>query len=198
MQIDYVHDLQEVYRKILHSMSRPGTISTLKIDSEQQDHHLPCNHATFLTMLALLDAEVSFHVVSEEHHNLANQLAEYTLARHASIDEADYVLVLRGTKESEIADAIKKCKIGTLLDPQTSATWILENNSMITNEKKFILTGPGVQHEVNLHLDWNKHLLQERNERVKEYPLGIDLVFTDDYSHIACIPRTTTVVMEGM
>jgi alpha-D-ribose 1-methylphosphonate 5-triphosphate synthase subunit PhnH len=39
---------------------------------------------------------------------------------------------------------------------------------------------------------------QARDERTKEYPLGIDLIFADDTAQIVCIPRTTLVKTMGV
>src|SRR5690606_7028433 len=65
MAIDQIHDLQQVYRKLLHSMSRPGTISSMGQESENMDVDCGCDNALMLSAMALLDAEVTFHVLSE-------------------------------------------------------------------------------------------------------------------------------------
>lgn len=45
MAIDQIHDLQQVYRKLLHSMSRPGTISSIEQETEHMDVDFGCAHA---------------------------------------------------------------------------------------------------------------------------------------------------------
>ncbi|WP_343042429.1 phosphonate C-P lyase system protein PhnH [Ornithinibacillus caprae] len=194
--IDVVHDMQAVFRKLLHSMSRPGEVSTLKSTIAHTDRW-SCHEATYLTILTLFDAEVSFHIVSnKQKKNLEKQIAEYTLARNAPIDEADFVIVLQGTKEQTILEAMGTCKIGNLLDPQHAATWIVENERIV-QEGNLILSGPGIQQQTTIQLDISDSIIQARNERIKEFPLGIDMILTDAKSQVLCIPRTTTIVLKG-
>ena len=191
MVFDMVHKTQETYRKILSCMSRPGTISTLLGD---QQNPMPCHDATFLTIVTLLDAEVSFHVVSDSHH-LREAIADYTLAKETAVEQADFVIVPKGTSEEDMVQVMKQCKIGTLENPQHSSTWIIEQDT-ISVTGKVALSGPGIKMQNTLHLDFSERFLAMRNERVKEFPLGADLIFTDPIS-LACIPRTTTLSIQG-
>jgi alpha-D-ribose 1-methylphosphonate 5-triphosphate synthase subunit PhnH len=192
MAIDQVHDLQQVFRKILHSMSRPGTISSIEAAAEQADYNLPCYDATLLCAMTLLDAEVSFHILSESHQDLIEKISEYTLAKHKPIHEADFVIVLRDDTENAIKNAIEQCKNGNLINPQSSSTWIIES-SPLTNNGPLTLMGPGIQTSEQLQVSFTSSMWNARNKRTKEYPLGIDIIFVDDQAQIACVPRTTSV-----
>ncbi|ARF17662.1 phosphonate C-P lyase system protein PhnH [Sporosarcina ureae] len=192
MAIDQVHDLQYVYRKLLHSMSRPGTISSITEPVNRMDYSIPCSEALLLTAMALLDGEVTFHIVSDEHQELIEKISEYTSAKYASIDEADFVIVLREDKEQEIRRALEQCKVGSLIDPQQSSTWLIES-SVLENDGETVLKGPGIQSEVSLQTGFPVTLWQARNQRTNEFPMGIDLIFIDQASQIACVPRTTAV-----
>ncbi|AXI10875.1 phosphonate C-P lyase system protein PhnH [Oceanobacillus sp. 143] len=192
MAIDQVHDTQHVYRKLLHSMSRPGTISSIHEIAERIVYKLPCYQATFLSVMTLLDAEVTFHILSEKNQELIEKISEYTLAKYAPITEADFVIVLHDDTESTIIQAMEYCKIGNLIDPQASATWIIEC-PLIANEAELTLTGPGIKHHTELQVGLTQEIWQARNERTKEYPLGIDLIFIDEKAQLACVPRTTSV-----
>lgn len=192
MTIDQVHDLQQVYRKILHSMSRPGTISSLTDIAERLDLNLPCYDATILSAMTFLDAETTFHILSEDQQELIEKISEYTSAKYAPINVADFVIVLREDTETAIQSAIQNCKNGTLIDPQLSSTWIIESAPLST-EGELTLTGPGIQHTCRLHTSFNQSMWQARNEKTKEYPLGIDLIFTDENAQVVCIPRTTSI-----
>lgn len=194
MTIDQVHDMQQVYRKLLHSMSRPGTISSIQDIAGRVDYKLPCYQATLLCLLTLLDAEVTFHILSDEKQELVEKISEYTLAKYAPINEADFVIVLHDDTESAIIQTIEHCKIGNLIDPQNSATWIIESPP-IANGEELALTGPGIKHHAQLQVGFTPLMWQARNERTKEYPLGIDLIFVDDQAQLACVPRTTSVEM---
>lgn len=196
MAIDHVHDLQNVYRKLLHSMSRPGTISSLQELAVKNDAYLPSYNATFLVVMALFDAEVTFHVLPESRHDFIEKVSEYTLAVHKPINEADFVIVLEGAAESEVSQAMAACKKGSLIDPQASATWIIESSHHM-KDMKLRLTGPGIKDEAVLHTTINETIWQARNQCVKEYPLGIDCILVDAKAQIVCVPRTTKVeVME--
>lgn len=190
--MDLVYQTQETYRKLLDSMSRPGKISILK---EMEKHWIPCHQATFLIASTLFDAEVSFHVVSDDN-NLAKLLSAVTFARHVAASEADYIVVPDGADEMEVMKAMKTCRIGNLLDPQSSATWLIEQNR-ISNSKKVVLTGPGIKEQTYLCVDVSEEFWMLREEEIKEYPLGMDLIFMDRYAKLACIPRTTNVSLRG-
>jgi len=194
MAIDLVHDLQQVYRKVLHSMSRPGTISSLSDIVERVDMNLPCYDATVLSAMTFLDAEVTFHILSEDKKDLIEKISEYTAAKFAPINEADFVIVLREDTEAAIKSAIQKCKNGTLIDPQLSSTWIVESTPL-NNTGECLLSGPGIQYTSQVNTSFNASMWLERNERTKEYPLGLDLIFTDANAQIVCIPRTTSISM---
>lgn len=186
-----VHDTQDTYRNLLNSMSRPGTISPV-IGEVQAE--IPFHHATFLTALTLLDAEVRFHVVGDQEH-VRKAIADYTLARSSTVEEADYIIVPNGTKEETLFQALKNCKVGSLVDPQNASTWIIEQEEL-SQHGSLTLTGPGIQNEASLQLDVTEKFWGVRREKVKEFPLGIDLIFTDARS-LACIPRTTKVSVTG-
>lgn len=197
MAIDQVHDLQQVYRKILHSMSRPGTISSLSDITEHMDFNLPCNDAAILSAMTFLDAEVTFHILTKDKQNLIEKISEYTSARYAPIGEADFVIILREDTETAVLNALEQCKNGNLIDPQQSSTWIIES-SLLSNTGELTLTGPGIQQSSQLQTSFSSSMWQARNERTNEYPLGIDLIFADDAAQIVCVPRTTSVKMMGV
>ncbi|MEI4769853.1 phosphonate C-P lyase system protein PhnH [Psychrobacillus sp. FJAT-51614] len=192
MAIDQVHDLQQVYKKILHSMSRPGTISSLSEIAERVDYNLPCYNATILSAMTFLDAESTFHILSEEQKDLTEKISEYTSSRYAPINEADFVIVLREDTDTAIQRAMQQCKNGTLIDPQLSSTWIIESTPL-SDKGPWVLAGPGIEHTSQVQTRFDQSLWQARNEKTKEYPLGIDLIFTDEYAQVVCIPRTTTI-----
>jgi len=192
MAIDQVHDLQDVYRKLLHSMSRPGTISSIQSATARADNTLPCYGATLLCAMTLLDAEVTYHILSDDQQNIIEKISEYTLAKYVPVAEADYIFVLQGTTESYISSAMADCKNGSLNDPQHSSTWIIESSHLATMHG-VTLSGLGIKSNEQLEVGYTPLLWDARKERTKEYPLGIDIIFTDDEAQLVCVPRTTSV-----
>lgn len=193
MAIDHVHDLQMVYRKILDSMSRPGQVTSLQALANVNDYNVPCYDATLLTIMTFLDAEVTFHVLLDNEQNVIQKISEYTLAIHTSLDKADFVIVLQGTPESVISHAMTQSKQGSLMDPHTSATWIIETAFDKQEVSQLMLAGPGVKNQTKLYTALTTDIWQVRNACVSEYPLGIDLIFTDDNLQVVCVPRTTKI-----
>lgn len=193
MAIDHVHDLQFVYKKILDSMSRPGKIASLQTLAGRNDYNLQMLDATLLTMMTLLDREVTFHVLTDSGQNIAEKISEYTLAAHTTIDQADFVIALKRTPETVITEGLAQCKKGSLIDPHASATWIIENAFSNEHESELLLTGPGIKDQTKLQTELIPAVWQVRNICVAEYPLGIDLILTDADLRVVCIPRTTKV-----
>lgn len=193
MAIDQIHDLQQVYRKLLHSMSRPGAISVLEKEAKRLDYELPCKKSTMLCAMTVLDAEVTFHILPENDQGLIERISEYTSAKYASIEEADFVIILESDTEEAVLQAMQQCKIGNLIDPQLSSTWIIESNRL-AEEGCLVLSGPGIESQARLHAGMPVTFWEARSSRIKEYPMGVDLIFVDDDSQMVCIPRTTRVI----
>lgn len=164
MAIDQVHDLQLTYRNLLHSMSRPGTISSVEKAAAQADYKLPCYDTTLISAMALLDAEVTFYILSEARQDLIEKISEYTLARFAPAEEADYVIVLRDDTEAAIIETLQKCKNGSLADPQESATWIIESSPMSNDGEMWLAGGPGMKDTLQLDVSFTTPMWEARNE----------------------------------
>lgn len=188
MVTNFVHDTQHTYRVLLDNMSKPGKISSIESKPEQELHCFP---ATFLVALTLFDAEVTFHVVERET-KLANLLSQYTVAKQVAIEKADYIISTNNADSKEVLNALKKSCVGTLADPHQSATLIVEQQNIIENGN-LKLSGPGISETHSVGLEVSEAFWLERDRKIKEYPLGIDLIFTDQNSNIVCIPRTTKV-----
>lgn len=186
-----VHDTQETYRKLLDSMARPGKIAELKAVEER---FVSCYDATFLIAMTLFDAEVNFHVVGDPR--LAQSLAEITFAKATTVEKADYIIVPEHVAETEIRQAMTNCRIGTLADPQHAATWMIEQKQL-SKKSEWELTGPGIQSVQPFQTGLSDLFWERRAEKVQEFPLGIDLIFTGANGHLACVPRTTNVNKKG-
>ena len=189
---DYIHDVQKAYRKLIDSLAKPGTINTLKEASEKLDFPLNCNKATLVLMLVLLDTEVTFHVIGRERDSITKYLSQITYARTASLEIADFIIVLEDVSADRIAAVIQKSKPGDLINPHLSATLIIEV-AQITAIGELILKGPGIEEEQYISVSGAEYWVAQRAEKNAEYPLGIEMYFVDQEQNLLTIPRTTKV-----
>lgn len=191
MAIDMVHDTQKVFRTILHCMSRPGTIGSLREMADRVTTSMESLPATFVTALTLLDREVSFAVIGEDVKKTEELIAAYTMAAKQKLPEADYVFITKQAAKEQIYDVFQQVKIGTLEDPQQSATIILETE--FSQGGKWSLEGPGIKTTREISIHDASQWLAERHKLNKEFPIGIDMILVDDLSNVMCLPRTTAI-----
>ncbi len=190
--LDLVHDIQTSYRKVLNCMSRPGSIENLACQIEKVDIDVDFSRSTLIMMYMLLDAEVSFKIVSHEEEKISKLVNQLTYGKYTSLEEADFIFIMKDADEDMVGQAFKSAKIGDLIDPHKSATIVVEVEE-ISGNKELMLTGPGIKKEnymqVKIQGDW----LGEREKKNIEYPLGIDMILLDEESNVMCLPRTTQI-----
>lgn len=192
MSIDVVHDMQKGFRTILHCMSRPGTIENVSEIADKIRVSMEGFPATFVTSLTLLDREVSFSIVGGNTKKLEDLFAAYTMATQASLQTTDYVFITKQASKEQITSVFQKVKTGTLINPQESATIIIETESL-SSTGNLLLTGPGIEYTEEVSITGYEHWVEERNNVNKEYPLGVDMILLDGYANVVCLPRTTVI-----
>jgi alpha-D-ribose 1-methylphosphonate 5-triphosphate synthase subunit PhnH len=195
MMLDMVHDIQTAYRKLIDSMSKPGTISDLAEEAgklEQLEGYLP---ATYIAARMLLDTEVTFKVVSKREKEMALALSQSTYAKEVELEEADFIFILSDAEPSDFIGALQTAKIGELQDPHSSATIIIETAGL-SGGTKLLLSGPGIQTTDKAEIQVTWEWIAIRAERNIEFPLGLDLIFTDSSHRMLALPRTTQVMKE--
>ena len=190
MVIDLVHDTQEVFRTILHCMSRPGTIKNIDGIGKRMEQLEKCYQATFLTAMTVLDAEVNFHIIGKNAAVMEELFAAYTLSTATDLGQADYIFILQDAQPEMIHEVFMRAKKGTLLNPQQSATIIMETVKL-SNNSPLTVRGPGIETMENVHIAESELWRFERAEANQEYPLGVDMILIDDRSNMMCLPRTT-------
>lgn len=195
MKLDLIHDIQKAYRKLIDSQSRPGLISDLKDEAGKIDIRTGCLNASAVLVQMLFDTEVKFKVYSQNETEVTKLINQLTYAKAAEASEADFIFILLDARETDLREAMKQAYPGNLLDPHKSATIIIEVDEL-TNDSQLILNGPGIEKERHvavktkwLETDW----VELRAEKNTEYPLGIDIILTDRYDKVLCIPRTTKI-----
>lgn len=187
-----MHDLQSAYRKLLHAMSRPGIVTQLDTEIAKLERTAPCYPSTQLMALMLLDTEVSFSVVSPQATELARRFSQLTYAKAVSCNDADYIFVLADALGDALEHALAAAKSGHLINPALAATVVIEAKA-ITPGQGLALSGPGILGVHRVDIKTGGEWLGQRKQQVREYPLGIDLVFLDPGGGVVCIPRTTAI-----
>ena len=195
MKLDMVHDIQRAYRQTLDSMSRPGLISNFRNQADKIDMANSCFDSTLVLVLMLFDTEVKFKVCSEREAELDKLINQLTYAKATEVESADYILVLNDAKPEDLEQAFRMAYPGDLLDPHKAATIIIEADS-VSNDRDLILTGPGIEKERYIDVKTTDRWVDLRAEKNSEYPLGIDIIFTDRDDNILCLPRTTQIVKQ--
>jgi len=196
MKFDIVHSVQEAYRELLMAMARPG------LDFDMSDFCGELNLipdaflGTQMLSLMLLDQEVSFHVMAPEYLDIADQTQSLTYGRPVSHREADYIFVHHEVADHVIEGMMETAKVGTLINPHESATLVLERSANC-DETEVTLTGPGIEDSITVTLPLSTGLIELRESRNAEYPLGIDLILVTADQRVTCLPRTTQIVYEG-
>jgi alpha-D-ribose 1-methylphosphonate 5-triphosphate synthase subunit PhnH len=204
LSFDRVHDTQEIYRILLHAMSRPGLIGELGNAMNGIDLPIGTSKAAAAIALTLLDGEVAFTVQMQGHEGWTETIQRLTYCKLVDFAAADYVFVEGIESLSFINQVQSQVRIGTLSSPEKSATIFIRVKSFINNESSdqdhrcsLKLTGPGIQRETicnieGLSLAW----IESRARLVEEYPQGVDLIFYTENGEVIAIPRTT--VVEGV
>jgi len=195
MALDLVHDLQRAYRKMVDSMSRPGLISNIKAQADKVDLEIGCFKSTVVLVQMLFDTEVTFKVVSKREAEITKLLNQLTYAKAAEAQTADFILVLRDAGPFGLEKALIAACPGDLTDPHKSSTIIVEADAL-SNERDLALAGPGIDAESHIKVQTTGNWVGLRAEKNSEYPLGIEIIFTDSDHNLLCIPRTTQIVKQ--
>ncbi len=194
LKLDIVHDLQSVYRKMVDSTSRPGLISDLRKEAAlvEEEDKKGCSESLLLLALTLFDQEVSFKVFSSQADTVSKTINQLTYAKPTEKKKADYLLILQDAEKGSLEEAIIHAKAGTLKNPHSSATIIVEVDS-VTSGETLLLKGPGIQTTESAYLNIKENWVESRQEKNKEYPVGIDLMFIDQNHQLLSLPRTTQI-----
>ncbi len=170
-------------------MAGPGAIVDLSREAELLDLDLPLNKGILLVALALLDAETSFAVVSDDTAAQSDAISHMTYAKAAEQGQADFVFVMGGTAAAE---AIARARSGSLVDPHLGATLVIEARSL-GEDGRLLLSGPGIESTARLKVDMEGGWVAARAAKNVEFPLGVDLILVDPRFRLAALPRTTVV-----
>lgn len=177
---DEIFDGQKVFRTLLEAMANPGRVLFIA----QQSRKLYGDYAPFLALaITLLDNEVTF--CSCDNPELQKDIPLLTLAEETSVEEADYIFV---SKPEQLSKVFEKAKMGTLADPQKSATILIRTD--VAGDRKLTMYGSGIHREITLCVSETvETAVRLRDAQAYEYPQGVDMIFVSENGEILCIPR---------
>ncbi|NEW08114.1 phosphonate C-P lyase system protein PhnH [Paenibacillus sp. SYP-B3998] len=188
-----IHYTQRLYRSLLDTMARPGSLIQLEpyaYSGCPSEHYFRIGIA-----LTLLDQEVSFHETATEKE-LTQHLQLLTRSTAKPLSESDYIFVQSGE-----APDLTEAKRGTDLYPDQSATIVCQVKRIAQDgngEVRLKLKGPGIQTARQLSLDgFSPDLLPELIASSEQFPLGLDWILVDAEGRLCCLPRSTKIVKEA-
>ena len=176
---------QATFRALLDAMARPGTVQSLPPRRVEDGEW----GGALLVLQALLDHEVTFHVLSEQSlpHE---QLLRRTGARSAALEQADFVLARGGGAVA----AIEEAREGGFEEPERSATVIVLADSLDGDGVALTLSGPGIESTALLTVE-NVPVaaFEALRSRTVTFPQGVDVILVDTTGHVAAVPRSTRI-----
>ena len=189
LNYDTVFDAQEHFRLLLDSMARPGKINTFPVSEIFPPEGLNIGGA--LTAFALLNPDATYFICGNRAEIIGEYLLNNTASQRAEMSIADYVFIPEGYFGEELSGA----RVGTSTYPEDSATFIvacdLISHTAHRGSLEFTLKGPGVNGEATVFISGlNPELLDFVREQNSEYPIGLDLIITDNYNNLLCMPRS--------
>jgi len=185
---DLIFDSQRIFRSLLDAMANPGRIITLpKIGIETP----AANKYPLLLLMTLLDHEASFCVMGGDQTQVTEYLKTNTGSKESGLGNSDFILVYGGSS----CGLIQGARVGTLEYPDESATVIYDIDSIGAGEMGVLLelSGPGIAGKRKVGASGIEQTEIEDVLAMRDYPLGLDLIFSDIAGRIVCIPRSTTV-----
>ncbi|MFC0271048.1 phosphonate C-P lyase system protein PhnH [Metabacillus herbersteinensis] len=193
---DMVHGTQQIYRKLLDCMARPGKTQSIS----DSIHMIEPVHGFSPGLLAiaytLVDREASFHVISNQRDEVSQYLHWKTFSHLEKVEQAPYIFIQEQLDDQEIHELMTKVNHGTLEDPHSSATLII-NIKSFNSGIKMKLTGPGIDGNKECYVaGLSPKWFAEREFTNKEYPLGVDLILVAESEEVMAIPRTTLIESE--
>lgn len=187
---DPVIDSQDIFRKLLSSMSEPGLISqTDVIHYHPSDLH----PATYGIALSLFDQGTKIKLApSLDHTRIITSLRFHNSVQTVtSYKQAGFVLCNEDDRPE-----LSLLNKGNESYPDQSCTLIIQSQSF---NKGIIYraTGPGIENSRKIRCSaLNGTLVHQRDKLLSRFPLGIDIIFTCG-NDFFCLPRTTRLISEN-
>ena len=182
---DPVRDSQQAFRTVLDAVALPGSIHMVAVMGPMPP---PLNPATTTLCLALADYETPIFLDAEARTTDVKDFLRFHTGALIADETRDATFAVITGKPPPL----DQFKLGSNEFPEEGATLLIQVEAL-SDEGSLALSGPGIETESRLgvsglHADfWDL-----RAGIVKEFPRGVDLIFTSG-RQIAALPRTTTV-----
>jgi alpha-D-ribose 1-methylphosphonate 5-triphosphate synthase subunit PhnH len=178
---------QALFRRLLEATARPGLVVplgeiTLAVPS-------PRLRPACALLLAVMDREVTFHVLGPGTERLREYLRFNTGAHVNDLDAADFVLV---TAPGQRWDRVRR---GTLEAPHEGATVVCAPTSVASApaiaDVTLRLQGPGIVGETRLSIQGLHGADLAPLVTRRDFPMGVDVWLAAADGCLAVIPRST-------
>jgi alpha-D-ribose 1-methylphosphonate 5-triphosphate synthase subunit PhnH len=185
-----VHESQALFRLLLDSLSRPGSI--FELPQWVGTRTIPA----LVPLIALVSHDVPFAIVGASDTGLDEAIARATAGRLAPVRDAAYVALL-GPASSDLSEI----KMGSPQRPDHAAQVGLQvNGSMAQSaaaDATFSLRGPGVAGVRHVRFEGDTDSVRLLDSvlavRPAQPPCGFDLWIFDTSGHVIGVPRTSLV-----
>jgi alpha-D-ribose 1-methylphosphonate 5-triphosphate synthase subunit PhnH len=193
---------QDVFKVLLGTLARPGTIGALAVPSGVPPALLPA--------LALADVETPATVLEELDEPVHQEgpasgevdpgwgepLIATTGARRSAVSAAEIVVALRPATPGEVLSLQR----GTAFAPEQGARLVLAVDGLheSAGPLRLVLSGPGVRNERTVAVTGlDPAVLSAVREANADYPAGIDLHLVAADGALVSVPRSATVRIES-
>lgn len=190
---DTVLDAQAIFRTVMDSMARPGSVQIAKAETQPPQPLSPTAAAIALT-LCDNDTPIWLDPALRQTPTVASWLGFHAGAPLTDVPaDAHFALVA----DPAALIALENFAQGTQEYPDRSTTMILQVASL-SSGGRLILEGPGIEGSTAFApTPLPRHFVEQWKQNRARFPRGIDLVLAAPEG-IACLPRTTRIrEMEG-
>jgi len=162
------------YKAIMNVLSMPGKIESIT----------PLYDSSLLALAnVLLYNEVSFFYAGDEDMSLIEAINN---PKPQTNEKADYIF-----SDTLNANLIKEAKKGDYINPDFSSTLLFTCRDF--NYTKVRLRGPGVNGVKECNLPCNEEFIKILMDKNSDYPLGVEVYFTNEKNEILALSRTTKI-----
>lgn len=186
---DHLFQSQKQYRMLLDCMAKPGVIAILDADITMPT---AINKASVLIGFALMNSDVTFYNNYDQEEEINKYFLLNTSSSPTELSKADFIFV---SGKQENINVIDNAKSGLPEYPELGAFVVIDvdhiSETLLDGKVKITLEGPGVKNTKDIYLAGiSITILEALTEKNIEYPLGVDIIFTDKQGAVLCIPRS--------